>query len=106
MIQDQPWLLSLLKENKVAEVAIRSNQIQGKLKEPGSLKGNKIYFRTVRVDSDTSRLLDQYGVTFKGEIESTFLRDLLSWIFPIFLFVGVWYFFMKRMSGQRAKVPL
>jgi len=85
----------------VAEVAIRSNQIQGNLKEPGALKGNKTNFRTIRVDSDTSKLLDHYGVVFKGEIESTFFRDLLSWVFPILLFVGVWFFFMRRMAGQQ-----
>ena len=34
-------------------------------------------------------------------MESTFLRDLFSWVVPIFLFVGVWYFFMKRMTGQQ-----
>ena len=47
-------------------------------------------------------MLEQYPVTFKGEIESTFLRDLFSWIFPLLLFVGVWYFLMKRMGGQQA----
>ena len=93
--------LTLLKQNKVAEVAIRSNQVQGKLKEPGALKGNKVYFRAVRVDPDTAKLLDQYEVTFKGEIESTFFRDLLSWTVPIFIFIGVWYFFMRRMTGQQ-----
>jgi cell division protease FtsH len=93
--------LNLLKENKVAEAAIRSNLIQGKLKEPGALQGNRLDFRTIRVDPETSQLLEQYGVNFKGEIESTFFRDLLSWIFPIFLFVGIWYFFMRRMAGQQ-----
>jgi len=58
-------------------------------------------FKTVRVDPEISRLLEQYNVTFKGQFESTFFRDLLSWVFPIFLFVGIWYFFMKRMVGQQ-----
>jgi cell division protease FtsH len=58
-------------------------------------------FRTVRVDSDLSKLLEEYQVTFKGEIESTFFRDLLSWIVPIFIFVGIWFFMMRRMTGQQ-----
>ena len=58
-------------------------------------------FRTVRVDADTSKLLEQYNVNFKGEIESQFLPTLLSWIVPVFLFVDVWYFLMKRMAGQQ-----
>jgi cell division protease FtsH len=40
-------------------------------------------------------------VTFKGEIESTFLRDIFSWVVPIFIFVGIWYFMMRRMAGQQ-----
>ncbi len=93
--------LDLLKTDKVAEVAITSNRIQGKLKEEGLLEGKGVHFRTVRVDPETSKLLDQYKVTFKGEIESTFFRDILSWVLPVFIFVGVWFFFMKRMAGQQ-----
>ena len=94
--------LKLLKENKIAEVAITANQIQGKLTEEGLLGGKGARFRTVRVDSETSKLLDPYNVTFKGEIESDFLKNILSWIVPVFLFFGVWYFMMKRMAGQQA----
>jgi cell division protease FtsH len=91
--------LKLLKENKVVEVAITANQIQGKIKDDGS--GKEQMFRTVRVDQDTSNLLEQYNVNFKGEIESQFLPTLLSWIVPVFLFFGLWYFLMKRMAGQQ-----
>ena len=54
------------------------------------------------MDQGVFTLLDQYKVVFKGEIESTFLRDLFSWIFPIILFVGIWYFFMKKMGATQA----
>ena len=87
--------LRLLEEGRVAEVAITADRIQGRLADGGEM------FRTVRVDTELSRLLDQYRITFKGEIESTFLRDLFSWVFPIFLFIGIWYFLMKRMTGQQ-----
>jgi len=93
--------LELLKENRVSEVAISANQIQGKMitdmKNPSSTE----LFKTVRVDPEISQLLEQYSITFKGQVESTFLRDIFSWIFPILLFVGIWYFLIKRMSGQQ-----
>jgi cell division protease FtsH len=93
--------LELLKEKRVAEVAISANQIQGKMitdpKDPAQTE----LFKTVRVDPDISQLLEQHNITFKGQMESTLLRDLFSWIFPIFLFVGIWYFLMKRMAGQQ-----
>ncbi len=93
--------LNLLKDNKISEVAITANQIQGKLKDNSAVKGNIKQFKTVRVDPEISNLLEEHGVTFKGEVESTFLRNLFSWVFPIFLFIGIWYFFMKRMMGKQ-----
>jgi cell division protease FtsH len=93
--------LKLLKENKVAEVAIGANQIQGKLKDGEGETAKSIMFKTVRVDSETSKLLDQYNVNFKGEIESRFLATLLSWVAPVLLFFGIWYLLMKRMTGRQ-----
>ena len=93
--------LDYLKQGQLSEVAITSNQIQGRLKTEGDDSSSGEMFRTVRVDSDLSSLLEEYKVTFKGEIESTFFRDLLSWIVPIFIFVGIWFFMMRRMTGQQ-----
>ena len=94
--------LNLLKAGKIVEVAVTANQIQGKMKGEGGAPGETKTFKTIRVDPELSTLLEQYRVIFKGEIESTFLRDLFSWIFPIILFVGIWYFFMKKMGSQQA----
>jgi cell division protease FtsH len=93
--------LKALNENRVTEVAITSNIIQGRMKAPGETSDSGQAFRTIRVDPEISDLLSNHNVQFKGEIESTFVRDLLSWVVPIFLFVGVWYFLMKRMQGQQ-----
>jgi cell division protease FtsH len=93
--------LKLLKEGNISEVAITANRIEGKMKVEGK-PGETQAFRTVRVDYDLSELLDKYHVTFKGEIESTFVRDILSWVVPIGLFVGIWYLLMRRMGGQQA----
>ena len=102
-VQTIPYsqFLNLLKAGKVTEIAISANQIQGKMKVDGAANETKP-FKTIRVDPDLSKMLEQYPVVFKGEIESTFMRDLFSWIFPLLLFVGVWYFLMKRMGGQQA----
>jgi cell division protease FtsH len=94
--------LNLLKAGKIVDVAVTANQIQGKMKVDGGAPDETKVFKTIRVDPELSTLLEQYKVIFKGEIESTFLRDILSWIFPIILFVGIWYFFMKKMGSQQA----
>ena len=92
--------LNMVKQGKISEVAITQNQIQGKMADGKDAEKGKL-FRTVRVDPEISDLLAQNNITFKGEIESTFFRDLLSWIVPIFLFIGVWLFIMRRMMGQQ-----
>ena len=94
--------LTLVKENRVAEVAISANQIQGKMRIDDKDPNKTEIFKTLRVDPEISTLLEQHSVTFKGQVESTLLRDLFSWIFPLVLFFGVWYFLMKRMAGQQA----
>jgi len=93
--------LKLLRENRVTEVAITANKIQGKVSTDidGLTRGES--FMTLRVDPEISTLLEQYKVEFKGEIESTFLRDLFSWIAPMLVFVGIWYFLIRRMAGQQ-----
>ncbi|MFO7553663.1 MAG: ATP-dependent metallopeptidase FtsH/Yme1/Tma family protein [Desulfobacterales bacterium] len=93
--------LKLLKENKISEVAISANQIQGKMKVEGEGVDKEKMFRSIRVDPETSNLLEQYNVPFKGEIESDFLPRLLSWIVPTAIFFGIWFFFMRRMMGQQ-----
>jgi len=94
-------LLRLLKEQKITEVAISENLIQGRMLEGDSASGHGTLFKTVRVDPEISRLLEQYNVTFKGRMESTFLRDLFSWVFPVFLFFGVWYLMFKKIAGKQ-----
>ncbi|WP_090572286.1 ATP-dependent zinc metalloprotease FtsH [Nitrosomonas sp. Nm33] len=88
---------TLLEEGKVAEVAITENQIYGTLKESNA-DGIK-NFVTTRVESDLADILDKHNVTYTGVIKSTWLRDLLSWILPMVLFIGVWLYIIRRMSG-------
>jgi len=94
--------LNQLKAGNITEVAITANQIQGKMKVDPNNPGEQKAFKTIRVDPELSKTLEQYPVIFKGEIESTWMRDLFSWVFPLLLFVGIWYFLMKRMGGQQA----
>ena len=90
--------MNSLKQGKVTEIAISQGEIQGKMKNAqGALED----FKTVRVDPELSKILEQYNVTFKGKIESTFLKDIISWVLPVFIFVGIWYLLMKRMAGKQ-----
>ena len=86
----------LLKQGKVATVGISDRTVQGTLKEP--LSGGQKQFVTTRVDQETAQELEKYNVRFTGQIESTFLRDLLSWVMPVLLFFGLWWYIAKRAA--------
>jgi cell division protease FtsH len=88
-----------LKAGKIAEVRVSGNYIQGKFAEPDQNK--RTDFITTRVDPEMAQELAKYNVKFAGQIESTFLRDLLSWIVPIALFFGVWMFIYRRFASQQ-----
>ena len=80
---------------KVIEVAVAPQIIHGKLKE------DKV-FHTIRIeDPDLLRNLAEHQVKVTGVIESTLFRDLLSWIVPIVLFFGVWWFLLRRMGQSQ-----
>ncbi len=88
---------TLLNENKIKEVAITQNQIQGTLKEaePDGLKD----FVTTRVQPpELADALNKHGVTYSGVVESHWIADLLSWILPAIFFVGIWMFAIRRMG--------
>lgn len=86
----------LLREGKVDSVGISDRTVQGILKEP--LPEGQKQFVTTRVDQDVAQELEKYHVRFTGQIESTFLRDLLSWIMPVLLFFGVWWYIGQRIA--------
>ena len=92
--------LKKLKNGEVTEVSVSENQIQGKMINPDA-PDEKLLFRTVKVDPEISELLEEHGVAFKGKIESTFFRNILSWMFPIFIYIALWLWIMRRMTGQQ-----
>ncbi|MBX4922251.1 ATP-dependent zinc metalloprotease FtsH [Rhizobium bangladeshense] len=85
-----------LRDGKIAEVAVSDRFIQGRYKQP---QNDSSYFVTTRVEPDLAQQLQQHGVVVAGQIESTFLRDLLSWLIPVALFAGVWMFMLRRVGG-------
>ncbi|BFU94860.1 MAG: protease, ATP-dependent zinc-metallo [Nitrospira sp.] len=97
---------TLVAENKVTEVAVSAQTITGTSRSGEEAKGaskdttqESTRFTTIRIeDPDLVRDLSQHGVTVTGVIESTFLRDLLSWVLPALVFVGIWFFFIQRLG--------
>ena len=89
---------SLLEADKVTEVWIAQNDIQGELKEP--LPGGQRRFFTTRVETDLASELSKHSVKYSGRIESNFLPTLLSWVVPVLIFFGLWAFLVRRYAGK------
>lgn len=93
--------LRLAQEGKVSDIAVTDKIIQGSMLTDTASSEQGDRFQTVRVDPDLSGVLDQNGIEYTGKIQSNFLSNLFSWTFPILLFVGLWYFIMRRFQQQQ-----
>jgi cell division protease FtsH len=89
----------MVKDGEVSEIAITDNAIQGTLKKP--LEDGRQKFVTTRVDPALAKDLSQYDVKFTGLAENTLLRDILGWVLPAVIFVGIWIFAMRKFAGKQ-----
>jgi cell division protease FtsH len=107
---------ALARRGKVSDVVLDKQTITGTLAAEGleglipkekleDLKrrgGGAQRFVTARVeDPGLVAELEAANVKFTGHADNAWLAALLSWILPSLLFVGVWVFLMRRMSGPQ-----
>ncbi|HYD56317.1 MAG TPA: ATP-dependent zinc metalloprotease FtsH [Burkholderiales bacterium] len=86
----------LLAEQKIEEVVVSDQRITGKLRQAEN--GKSVVVANL-VQPDLAERLSQYDVEYTKTVESTFFRDLLSWVLPALVFFGVWYLLAKRMAS-------
>lgn len=88
-----------LAEGRVAEVLVSDRTVTGRLKSPDS-RGKTTIVAT-RVEPDLAERLSKYDVPYARVVESTWLRDVLSWILPAVAFFGVWFFLFRRFAEKQ-----
>ena len=88
-----------LAEGRISEVVIRDSTVTGKLKSPDP--GGKTVIVATRVEPDLAERLSRHDVTYSRVVESTLLRDLLSWIVPAAVFFGLWFFVIRRVLDKQ-----
>ncbi|NUQ63977.1 MAG: AAA family ATPase, partial [Pirellulales bacterium] len=54
-----------------------------------------------RVEPALAERLDRYNVPYTRVVQSTFLRDLVSWVAPALVFFAVWYFLFRRFAEKQ-----
>src|SRR5579862_8741040 len=89
----------LLNEDKIAEVTVAADSIEGTLKQP--LPDGKQTFFTVRVDAEIADKLAAHNVTIKGTPSGGLFETLLSWIIPAAIFYLVWMLLFRRMADRQ-----
>jgi cell division protease FtsH len=89
----------LVKNGQVAEVSISDQTIRGTLKQPTTDDPKSATFSTIRVDDPKlTEELEAASVRYRGEPINRWLPDLLGWIIPLLVLLGIWGFFFRRMS--------
>jgi len=99
-VQPLPYseFLQELEKKNVKEISIYADHLEGTLSQP--LADGRTRFATTRVELDLARDLAQYGVRFTGVVQSTFLRDVFSWVAPTLVFFAIWMFVIRKMAAR------
>lgn len=88
---------TLLDQNKVAEVTVGSESIQGTLKQ--AQPDGKTEFYVVRVDPRIFDKLAAHQVVVNGAATNGLVQTLLSWVVPVGIFYLVWMLLFRRVAG-------
>jgi cell division protease FtsH len=93
---------SLLAQGQIVQVQLSKDQITGKYQDG---TGAQKAFTAVRVeDPKLAEQLDAQKVTYAGEVQSAWMTELLSWVFPVLLVIGLWTFFFRRMGNAEGGI--
>ncbi len=85
-----------IKSGQVVECTFSGEFIHGR----ANVDGQEISFRTAAIDDpELIGLLEEHQVEFTREPSNNWFTQLLSWILPALIFVGIWLFVIRRMSG-------
>lgn len=88
----------LLSSDQITNIVVSETRVQGEYKIPSD---GKRYFVTNRVGGDIAELLQESGVEYSGATDSNWLSDLLSWIVPMLIFVGIWFFLFRGIAQRQ-----
>ncbi len=87
-----------LKDGRIKDVVIGDQTITGTLKSPDA--NGKSIVVAVKVDPQLASELQRYGVTYSQQYTNTWLSNILSWVLPALVFVGVWFFLVRKFADK------
>ncbi len=94
---DYSEFLTMLGDERVDDLVVGPGRITGSIRNAD--KGTAGRFATERVDLGLADMLTQAGVRFAGEPEPGLFQRVLSWVLPSLIFIGLWMFLLRPMTG-------
>ncbi len=88
-----------LADGRIAEVTIADRTLTGRLATPDS--SGKTALVTNRVEPDLAARLERYNLPYVRVVETTLVRDLLSWTLPVLVLAAVWLFVFRRLAERQ-----
>jgi len=99
---DYSQFKTLLAQDRIVEADVAKEAITGTY-----LSGDnrEVKFQTNRVDDPKlAEDLQAHKVKFRGEPDSRWVTELLSWVVPFLLILALWVFFIRRMGGAEGGI--
>ncbi len=108
---------ALVREGRVEDLLIAKDSIRGNLglgaaetltkmragekdkTAVAQLAKEKAFYSVRMEDPDLIKELEANRIKFTAQPEMTWLTTLLSWVVPIFIFVAIWGYFLRRMQA-------
>lgn len=78
--------------------SVTDDSLIGTLKTPS--KNGARTLVTHRIDLPLAQWLEQYHLPFTRKVQNHWLSNVLSWVLPAIVFVGIWLYFMRKFSQQ------
>ncbi|MGK0170434.1 MAG: cell division protease FtsH [Gammaproteobacteria bacterium] len=88
-----------LKAGAVDEIIVTEHHVRGTF-APDAHQG-KPGFYTTRIDTELARDLAGYDVKITGATENTLLKQIISWVVPAVIFVGLWFVLIRRFAQNQ-----
>jgi cell division protease FtsH len=91
-----------VEDGKVTRVSVGQNEIRYQLKGEGEQEFGQILKTTPIFDLELPKRLEAKGIEFAATPppKNGWFSNVLSWVIPPLIFVGIWQFFMRRSDGM------
>ena len=99
---DYSQFKTLLAQGQLDEILVSKEAITGTYLDG---EGKTVKFHTIRIDDPKlAEELQAQKVKFRGEADTKWITELLSWVVPFLLILALWIFFFRRMGGAEGGI--